>query len=64
MGDAFFIFLPAPPMRYNMQMENRTDEISDILYSELKMRQPDERAGPRVNVDTVLLADFELKETK
>lgn len=30
----------------------------DILYGALKMHQPDENSGPRVNVDTVLLAHF------
>ncbi|MDL2264546.1 hypothetical protein LJC31_07835, partial [Synergistaceae bacterium OttesenSCG-928-I11] len=43
-------------MRYNKWMEK--NEINDILYGKLKMRQPDECAGPRVNVDTVLLSDF------
>lgn len=33
-------------------------ETNDILYGELKMLQPREGRGPRVNVDTVLLADF------
>ena len=30
----------------------------DILYGALRMYQPDEDSGPRVNVDTVLLAHF------
>ncbi|MDR3355009.1 MAG: methyltransferase [Synergistaceae bacterium] len=32
--------------------------LDDILYGALKMRQPEEGTGPRVNVDTVLLADY------
>lgn len=33
-------------------------ETNDILYGALKMRQPKEGEGPRVNVDTILLAHF------
>ncbi len=33
-------------------------EISDILYGALRLYQPLEADGPRVNVDTVLLAHF------
>ncbi|MDR3255524.1 MAG: methyltransferase [Synergistaceae bacterium] len=33
-------------------------KIDDILYGALKMYQPKEGAGPRVNVDTILLAYF------
>lgn len=33
-------------------------KINDILYGELKMIQPDEKDGPRVNVDTILLSHF------
>ncbi|MDR1483005.1 MAG: methyltransferase domain-containing protein [Synergistaceae bacterium] len=32
--------------------------MNDILYGALKMRQPEEGTGPRVNVDTILLADY------
>lgn len=35
-----------------------TGDCCDILYGALRMRQPAEGAGPRVNVDTVLLAHF------
>lgn len=35
-----------------------TSDCCDILYGALKMRQPSEGGGPRVNVDTVLLAHF------
>jgi len=35
-----------------------TGDCCDILYGALKMRQPLEGGGPRVNVDTVLLAHF------
>lgn len=35
-----------------------TTDCCDILYGALKMRQPSEGNGPRVNVDTVLLASF------
>lgn len=40
-----------------MTNDNET-QTNDILYGELKMLQPSEGCGPRVNVDTVLLADF------
>jgi tRNA1(Val) A37 N6-methylase TrmN6 len=33
-------------------------EFDDILYGALKMRQPAEGTGPRVNVDTILLAHY------
>ncbi|MDR1651081.1 MAG: tRNA1(Val) (adenine(37)-N6)-methyltransferase [Synergistaceae bacterium] len=33
-------------------------ETDDILFGELKMLQPDEGRGPRVSVDTVLLAYY------
>lgn len=36
----------------------KPEKTCDILYGELRMIQPDEGEGPRVNVDTVLLADF------
>lgn len=32
--------------------------LCDILFGALRIYQPDENSGPRVNVDTVLLADF------
>ena len=35
-----------------------TTDCCDILYGALKMHQPREGDGPRVNVDTVLLAHF------
>lgn len=31
---------------------------NDILYGTLKMHQPEEGSGPRVNVDTILLAHY------
>lgn len=46
-------------MVYNTTMMNDdTAQTNDILYGELKMLQPPEGRGPRVNVDTVLLAHF------
>lgn len=40
-----------------MTNDNET-QTNDILYGEFKMLQPSEGCGPRVNVDTVLLAHF------
>lgn len=34
------------------------DGREDLLYGELKMKQPDESEGLRVNIDTILLAAF------
>lgn len=34
------------------------DGREELLYGELKMRQPSESEGLRVNMDTILLADF------
>lgn len=39
-------------------MKINENETNDILYGALKMKQPRDGKGPRVNVDTVLLADF------
>ena len=38
--------------------EVKTTSSDDILYGALKMIQPEVGDGPRVNVDTILLADF------
>lgn len=35
-----------------------TDKLDDLLYGVLKIRQPNEKAGLRVNMDTILLAHF------
>jgi len=35
-----------------------SEEREDLLYGELKMKQPDETEGLRVNIDTILLAAF------
>ena len=32
--------------------------MEDLLYGVLKIKQPDENMGPRVNLDTILLAHF------
>ena len=32
--------------------------MEDLLYGALKIKQPDEKMGPRVNLDTILLAHF------
>lgn len=34
------------------------DDIEDLLYGVLKIKQPDEKDGLRVNMDTILLAAF------
>lgn len=34
------------------------DKMEDLLYGVLKIKQPDEKSGLRVNLDTVLLAHF------
>ena len=36
----------------------KSSGLNDILYGALKMRQPEDGMGPRVNVDTILLADY------
>jgi tRNA1(Val) A37 N6-methylase TrmN6 len=36
----------------------KSSGLNDILRGALKMRQPQEGTGPRVNVDTILLADY------
>ena len=33
-------------------------ELEDLLNGILKIKQPEEKEGPRVNLDTILLADF------
>jgi tRNA1(Val) A37 N6-methylase TrmN6 len=38
--------------------EAKKTEPDNILFGALKILQPDESAGPRVNVDTILLAHF------
>jgi tRNA1(Val) A37 N6-methylase TrmN6 len=40
------------------RLEKRVMTTDDILFGALKMRQPPEGLGPRVNVDTILLAYF------
>lgn len=39
-------------------MMNGAHDIDDILYGEIRIRQPRAGEGPRVSVDTVLLADM------
>lgn len=34
------------------------DKLEDLLYGALKIKQPDEKEGLRVNMDTILLAHF------